>query len=511
MGFHFSIGWGKNKGVQYKEDSANNHVYTLTNPDLGKFLSCFEGGYSAANMLKLFESIPEVYAPIDAIADRVTKGIWELVKEDTGDVVTDNKQWNKLKAQPNWKQSFTQFIYSAVVYKYVTGNRYFYKYIPDALPDKFEYIQALWLLPPQYTEAHVKEQRPTYFYTTDIKDLVDYYSINWGVESQKIDNPSLIYHDVFLDVSIENEDILKGISPLKAAKYPMSNLMAVYEARHAIYVKRGMLGIIVNKKTDASGSVALSPSEKKNVLQGLDNTYGITGDRNLYGVTDVPVDFVRLAMSIEELKPLEETFASAAAIAAILNVPRSLILTKEGPTHNNQFSDERKFYSDVIMPEADSIAAILTHFLGVSALKQKIRVRFDHVEALQEDKKLQAETQQIKSTTYTSLYEKGHITKNEMLVALGLPELRNGGDVYITDGKNPDPLAVKLGIGGTEALIQVLTNPNLPSAVKRNTLISVFGLDKEDAVKLTIENININQENQQPTSDGNQDNQDMQE
>ena len=69
----------------------------------------------------------------------------------------------------------------------------------------------------------------------------------------------------------------------------------------------------------------------------------------------------------------------------------------------------------------------------------------DSVEALQQDQKINAETQKIITETYTTLYEKGLITKNEMLVRIGSSEV-NEGDVYVTDGKNPDPLAIKLGV-----------------------------------------------------------------
>ena len=140
-------------------------------------------------------------------------------------------------------------------------------------------------------------------------------------------------------------------------------------------------------------------------------------------------------MSIQELMPFEETFADTAAIYSILGVPRSLIPTKEGVTFNNGFTDERKLYADVAIPQAEAIATQLTSFLGLKELGLKIRVRFDHVEALQQDQKLNAETQKLISETYTTLYEKGHITKNQMLVELGLSEIPNG-DYYISKEPN---------------------------------------------------------------------------
>ena len=207
--------------------------------------------------------------------------------------------------------------------------------------------------------------------------------------------------------------------------------------------------------------------------------------------------------------PFEETFADTAAIYSILGVPRSLIHTKEGVTFNNGFTDERKLYADVAIPQAEAIATQLTSFLGLKELGLKIRVRFDHVEALQQDQKINAETQKIITETYTTLYEKGLITKNEMLVRIGSSEV-NEGDVYVTDGKNPDPLAIKLGVGGTQALIIVLSDQNMSQSVKRNTLISVFGLSEQDAYRLTIDNkpMNQNQNNpiEKPVEDGTKNN-----
>ena len=322
MGFNFSIGWG-NK-VRYKKDSADNHIYTLTDANLGNFLSCFDGQYSEKNMIELFENIPEIFAPINAIADRVTKGIWELVKEGTEDVVTNNNQWNKIKSNPNWKQSFNKFIYNTVVYKYICGNYYFYKYIPENFKNKFENIVSLWLLPPQHTKTKLKTNRTKYYYTTQIQDFVEYYVVKIEDYEQNI-YPEYVLHEGYIDI---DGNTLKGISPLKAAEYPISNLIAVYKARNTIYNKRGALGAIVNKNTDASGSVALTTKDKKELRDEFNNDFGVTNGKDPIAITSIPIDFVRFGMSIQELMPFEETFADTAAIYSILGVPRSLIHTK---------------------------------------------------------------------------------------------------------------------------------------------------------------------------------------
>ena len=467
--------------MTYSKDKQGNHFYKLTDRDLGDFRSCLVGGYSEANMITLFETIPEVFAPVDIIASRVQNGIFQLKKLSTDEVVYDNKKWNQLTARPNWRQTWESFVYAAVVYKYVCGNRYFYSYLPSTLKKKLENITALWLLPPQYTEPKIKHDRPTIFTATNTADVVDYYHVTIPGETDRI-STELVYHDAFIHFSLEGGNPLKGIGPLRSDELPMSNLIAVYQARNVIYTKRGSLGFIVSKKEDADGPVPLTPGEKDNIREEMQGTYGVTGGRDIVGVTDVPVDFVRIAMSIEELQPFEETYSSAAAIYGSLGVPRSFIPTKDGPTYTNGPADERKLYQDVIIKNGKEICQILNKVLGLEEIGCYADVSYDHIEVLQEDKKARADVDKLKSETAILQYEKGLITKNQLLVAIGQQAV-TGGDVYITDGKNPDPMAVKLGVGGLQGLKDILVTP-FPPETKKNILIIVFGMSPDDAAKM---------------------------
>ena len=85
----------------------------------------------------------------------------------------------------------------------------------------------------------------------------------------------------------------------------MSNLIAVYEARNVIYVKRGGLGFIVSKKTDATGSIALTDDEKEQLLKQNFEKYGVRKGQVPYGISDADIDFVRTNLSIAELQPFE--------------------------------------------------------------------------------------------------------------------------------------------------------------------------------------------------------------
>lgn len=486
MGFHFSFGWGgagKTPPVQV-EQNGKRVFYKLTDHDLGEYQSCLRGGYSAANMIAIFESIPEVFAPIDAIATRVMNGRFSLRRTKTDEIVLDNDRWNKFIQRPNWRQSFKRFGYNAIVYKYTTGNRYFYKSIPEGLPRKFANVTSAWMLPPQYTDPIVKGNRTKIYKATEAGDVVQWYQCTWDGYDKFL--PDVVRHDATFDFGNDISNNLKGIGVQRVCEMPMSNLIAVYQARNAIYVKRGALGAIVNKKEDESGSVTLTPDEKKNLRDEFQGTFGVTGGRDLFGITDVPVDFIRFGMSIEELQPFEETYADAAAIYGALGVPRSFIPTKDGPTYTNGPADERKLYQDVCIPDGEELAILLTDFLDLEAEGLYITVSYDHIAALQDDKDKQATTDKTNMENAKLLYDNNFITKNEFRVRIGLEEI-DGGDVYAADGKNPDPLAVKLGVGGTQAM-QAVVLSTMSAEAKKNFLIVVFGMSEEDAAKLSIEN-----------------------
>lgn len=433
MPFNFNISWGFGKNVNYRKDSAGNHIYNLKDTPKIPYRAYFNGDYSDLKMIEAFKSIPEVFAGIDLIADRVSKGIWELVDVDTEEVDYKDPIWNRIKEMPNWKQPFDKFIYNSEVYRISTGNCFIYKYIPKQLSNKIENISQLWLLPPQFTTVNRKSGATKFFYSTSITDLVESYTVDFGYERQDI-LPEFITQEWFVDVDFDNRE-LRAMSPLRAAEMPINNLNSVYQARFTIYDKRGMMGMFSSRKTDDTGVISMSSAERKQLREQMNEDYGVTGGRDTIGITNVPVEYLRTGMSIQELEPFEETFASTAALFSILGIPRSFVPTKQGTTFNNGFTDEKKLYTDVIIPAGESKAKVLTKAIGFDKIGKKIRVRYDHVPALQQDQKINAETEQIKTTTYQTLYNNNNITKNEMLVELGFSKIP-GADYYAYQDPN---------------------------------------------------------------------------
>lgn len=416
-----NVGWGS--GVRYSREG-NNHTYTLTDPNLGKFLSCLNGGYSEQNMLTLFCTIPEVFAPINEIAKRVAAANFQLKRKEDDEVVDNNEVWNKLRAAPNWKQTFDKLVYNATVYKYTCGNRYFYTYAPDLLKLKPQNISALWLLPPQFTNIKLKQTRPKFFNTTKPSDLIEAYEVKIGETTEQI-KPEYAIHDAYIDTSYgHNNERLKGHSPLVACEYPMSNLIAVYQARNVIYVKRGALGAIVSKKGDASGLISLTKPERKQLEEDFQGSYGLDGSRETVAITNQPVEYIRFGMSISELEPFDETRASAEAVYGALGVPAEMMPGKDN-TYENYKTAERGLYQNVAIPDAKEIARILTQLYHFDEDGLYICPDFSHIESLQENKKEKADVDFRNNETNRVRFLHGVITLNDWVIESGYDKVTN--------------------------------------------------------------------------------------
>ena len=74
--------------------------------------------------LLFFNTVGEIFFPIDFLASRIAGGRFMLKKASDDSVVWNNKQFNDLIDRPNCLNSFQGIVYQHFVYKYATGNSY---------------------------------------------------------------------------------------------------------------------------------------------------------------------------------------------------------------------------------------------------------------------------------------------------------------------------------------------------------------------------------------------------
>lgn len=494
FGFNINLSLGRKrkqtKGIGgqrlapfFTENKESGMPYIVSGTDIKDIVQALRGGHSDRSLLELFGTVAEVYAPIHEVMSRVVNGKFGFRKRSTKEVVENNKDLNKLITQVNPFQNFKQLVYELGVYEICTGKNFQYLNIPGTLARDYKNIATQMNLPAERVTIKTPE-RLKIFSATKIEDVIDAYILDKGERDETIFATDRVIYRRKVNVDWKGKKI-EGRSPLLSAEMALINLVAVYKARGTVYIKRGRMGMWVSSKTDASGTVALTDAEKKRARKDLDANFGLDGKKDTTGLSDVPMDFVKSSMSIAEMEPFKETKADAAAIYAVVGVPEEFIPDAEGTTFDNKAKAEKGLYQNTVIPYADNICETLTSGWGIDLWDYEVFVDFSHVECLQDNKKDEAE-RKAKIVEYaTKQYKDGAITYNEWLIAMGYTARGAEFDKYITELTSV-PMAVKIGVGGTQAMQSVVADPNLSEEAKANLLVLLFGISIEEARSVVV-------------------------
>lgn len=381
------------------------------------------------NFMQLFLTVPEVFFPIDFIASRISKAHFEIKRMKDDSVVWCNRRMSRILANPNCLMGWQDIVYEHFVYKLTTGNAFLRAAMSDAFADglKYKMCDHYWALPSNYVTINPARQACLYG-ICDKNDLISDYSLE--ITGGIVDIPTWqVWHDRDGVVSTDfGPSYLKATSRLMAAIKPISNLIAVYEARNVIYVKRGGLGFLVSQKRDAAGTAAMTPNEKRQVSEHLTKEYGLGAKQSPIGVSDVPMTFIRTNLSIQELQPFEETLEDAVKIASVFGIPRELVPSKDHSTYSNLTGAEKSYYTGVIIPMAKQFCDGLTTFLGLDKDGLYIDCDFSDVDCLQVGLKDAEEVKKMVNDRCKMQFDNGLITLNDWRAQIHESQIEEGDD-----------------------------------------------------------------------------------
>jgi hypothetical protein len=375
----------------------------------------------SSNFMELYRTVPEVFWPIDYIAKRISEGHYDLKRvKDDSIVWCDRRNLAVILQQPNPVMTWREIVYQHFVNKLATGNAFMRASMPDTIsPDATicQWCDNYWELPAnlvQVIPVSYSNGVPVFGIATK-EELIKGYKLNLGTYSGLLIPTQQIWHDRDgLPGIVEGPNFLKAQSRLMSVLKPISNLIAVYEARNVIYVKRGALGFIVAQKSDQTGSVALEPKEKEQLKEEIQKNYGIGGGKMPYAITDVPVDFKRTNLSIQELQPFEETLEDAIKIASVFGIPSDLVPRKDKSTYDNQIGSQKDVYTSVIIPMAKQFCQDVTRFLGLEDKGLYIDCDFSDVDCLQKGMKEAEEVSKLRMERCLMQFNAGLITLDDI-------------------------------------------------------------------------------------------------
>jgi hypothetical protein len=400
---------------------STNAVDTVPHPSYSAqelFASPFQ---AEANFLSLFANIPEVFFPIDYIASRISSAQFHLKRYKDDSIVWRNLTVNAILNRPNCMYDFRKLVYEHFVYKLATGNSYIKCAVPELLQTSktpiYKNCSNYWVLPSD--KVYIQPVAyPQVFNVAEREDVIAYYQFQWGWSFAERILPNLILHDREMNTEF-NSLWYKGQSRMLSLMKPISNLIAVYEARNVIYIKRGGLGWIVSQKQDETGTRALEDNDIKSILRNNFQKYGVGAGQFPYGITDVPITFVRTNLSIAELQPFDETLQDAITIAAAYGIPAVLVPRKDQSTFSNQATAEKSVYSSVVIPMAKRFCERFTQQLGLDRDGLYIDADFVDVDCMQAGRKEQEDVMTEISARAMTEFTNGIITLNDYRSRIG--------------------------------------------------------------------------------------------
>jgi len=364
--------------VSHDYDYDSTQVGTIEIPDKLTDLNAFT----------LANTVAEIYFPIDFIADRISKLRFFIADKNGKELTTT--ELNRFITSINPLYSFSDLVYQYVFSYLSDGNVIQYIGVPSVLGKaNVNSISRLDILQPSLVE--IREY--------DNISMLDVSSLNAIIRSAKYYDAGIIGKDLIPDLMrIKNIDNTRKTSasyynnygskilsksPLFKCVRSVNTLLATYSARYNVYVNNGAAGYLVRKgaTTGALGNISDSIT-RKDMLSDVNDRNGITGRRNLWGVSSVPMEFINTLVDIQRLTPFDETLEDSIKIASIYQIPPELVPRKDQSTFANKATSERSVWENALMSIADMVANDLTHTLTIDTTGNKIAIDYSDVSVL---------------------------------------------------------------------------------------------------------------------------------
>ena len=292
--------------------------------------------YAGSNFYTLYKNISEIQFALNFIVERAKMPQFVVKKYSSDAIIWDNKDFNRLLEKVNKNTTFNNYIGDSILMRLLTGNSYCFA-DTNMTARRYKYTDNFKVLP-----AHLV--KPKFTKGDYFTKKVESYILNVGGRNYTLFPDNILHVKDLIDY--EKDGV--GVSRLQSLKYPISNLIAVYEARNVIYTKRGALGAIVSDMKDDAGTIALKASEKEDLNKTFNDTYGFEYNKSQYIISDIPVRYIQMGANIRDLEPFKETLIDAFQIASAFQIDGDLIPKERGATFENKKIAELKTLSNFI-------------------------------------------------------------------------------------------------------------------------------------------------------------------
>lgn len=384
----------------------------------------YSGAESCVNAYKL---CPPVAAIINRKAVADANGEFSITKvkgkgKDSEATSVEAVKLRNLMQSPNPLQSGVEFWMMVKIYTQLCGHCLI---LPTGGALGFSPLDAKywWVVPPN-------------LYTIDETASID-FSTGKSIQRIRILNGdktiTLPPSEVLLlkDISPSFSNPAIGASRLESVQDAINNIIGAYESRNVLMNQRGPTMIISSDKKEAdAGTISLNPSEKEEIQDAFAAKYGIRRGQSQAIITNASIKLETVGFATKDLLLHEEVKESTNAICEAYSFPSDLLAREKGATFSNGYNADKTLYQNAIIPEANLLCSQLSSWLKLSTYGLELCKEFDHVAALQENKKEQAEARKTLTESLDLAYKSDVITLGRYRELLGEDAGQNANTYY---------------------------------------------------------------------------------
>jgi hypothetical protein len=483
-------------------DGGDGWAMTVGNGDYSYFK--YDG---LGKCIEAYEKCPAVSAIINKKAQSFIDGrLWVMNSSGKEAKSPEATALRKLLKKPNLLQSWDEFIAQTYIYVQLFGFCPIITIKRTGFPKNID-AKALWNIPPNFIDFEYTQRL---YKQTELGGVLSHIYVQYNGER--------------IPIPTEDICIIRDISPaltgnmvfpdnrIRSLQKPINNSIGAFESRNVLINYRGALGIF-SKDTDGGGgqgipSIPITDTEKRDLQEDF-KKYGLRGRQWQFIITTAALKWQSISVPTKDLLLFEEVDAGTMAVADRYNYPYQLMAAAKGTTYSNVAEGNKILYQGAILPEAKSIFNQLSEFFKLSEYNLTLDMDYSAVAVLQKDKVQEATARRARDEAYKIEWDNDVCTLDEWRIANGEDPIPVIGGLRRSQlmAQTEQPLIASLGIGGTQAVIEVVTNPSLSEDAAAAILEILFNIPADKARRMVagklvnMANVDNNETSQTETAE----------
>jgi len=376
-------------------------------------------------LLDMFNSVPELSAPIKYCANLAAKIPYKTVSYNTKgeEIPIKLPEIDKILDKPNPYQSSTNFLRTTFINYLLFGDNYTNMHRGIG---SMKFANHLYLLPVKYVNIIFdKMLYDKVDPNVDFRDnYIKYYQLKYGINNVKNIAPKDISHFKDSQLNFDDGAYAYGQSRAYSAIMATKTIKEGYETKYHFYINRGAWGMFINN--DPDGAI-LDPKEKQRVIDDFKYNYGAKKGGSLFKFMNHNMTYQNISPDFGSLNINENNEADFRAICkAIGGFPPSLLMDNRVALLRNGAETLKQLYNSIIQPMVEDYRETQSIDFGLAENNKWIVPDYSKIEVLQENLSTKEDILTKQNNRMLALYNEGLVTGDDVLISQGLKPTGRG-------------------------------------------------------------------------------------